>query len=60
MQRALIGRLSGVRAGDDEGSVEVVIEKDSSERVVTVNFLISGTCCFIRCYYLAYSSFRHL
>ena len=35
---------SGVRAGDDEGSVEVVIEKGSLERVVSVHLLISGIC----------------
>jgi ubiquitin-conjugating enzyme E2 Q len=31
-----------IRAGDDEGSLEVVIEKNSSEHVISVNLLVSG------------------
>jgi ubiquitin-conjugating enzyme E2 Q len=37
---------SGVCAGDDEGSVEVVVEKANSEHVISVNLLISGMSIF--------------
>ncbi|CAA7264437.1 unnamed protein product [Cyclocybe aegerita] len=36
-------KVKKVRAGDDEGSIEVVIEKSSSEHVLSVNLLISDT-----------------
>ncbi|KAJ3509436.1 hypothetical protein NLJ89_g5227 [Agrocybe chaxingu] len=36
-------QVKKVRAGDDEGSIEVVLEKTSSEHVLSVNLLISDT-----------------
>ncbi|KDR71552.1 hypothetical protein GALMADRAFT_253891 [Galerina marginata CBS 339.88] len=36
-------KLKRVRAGDDEGSIEIVIEKNTSEHVLSVNLLISDT-----------------
>jgi len=59
-KKAWVTPSLGVRAGDDEGSVEVIIEKDSSERVVTVNFLISGICGISPVLSPTHSSFRHL
>lgn len=34
-----------IRAGDDEGSIEVIICNDRGEHVVTVNLLVSGERC---------------
>ncbi len=33
----------GIRAGDDDGSVELVIVKPNMEHVLSANLLISGT-----------------
>jgi ubiquitin-conjugating enzyme E2 Q len=41
-----------IRPGDDEGSVEVVIAKSSSEHVLSANLLISGK-------FSSYSHLRH-
>jgi ubiquitin-conjugating enzyme E2 Q len=35
---------TGIRAGDDEGSIEVTICNDRGEHVLVVNLLVSGEC----------------
>lgn len=42
VRHQLIYLLLEARAGDDEGSVEVVITKNTSEHVLAANLLISG------------------